>query len=267
MFLTTIASIVAVASIGFVLYRWWRRSGKTASITALAGGLIPEKRLPTVIEIVAKLVGWGILLLSISWIFPDFVKKYEAQGGPTWLLYFMLVGAGIVWSSGTSKVGRPAIASGLALIAVGSAMVFTAITWIHGDDKSRGENEAAQRRVQAQLDQQAAIAAATPGLIPQLGTALWGNQPPSVSSKCDGKTEWPFRYELHFKEVPEQENCGATFKMKDNRTYEVRYRDGHTTVLRDGPGKTIIIDPFAKEVRAVDEAFDAYIVLYPPQRR
>ena len=160
MYFTTVALIVAVVSVGFIFWKWWKRSGKTASITAFAGGLIPEERVPVVVGIIAKLVGWAIVLLSISWIFPDFVTKYVAQGGPTWLLYFMLVGAGIVWISGTSSTARPIIASGLTLIAVGSAVIFTVITWIHGADRSRGENEATQRRAQAQIEQQQATAQA-----------------------------------------------------------------------------------------------------------
>lgn len=127
------------------------------------------------------------------------------------------------------------------------------------------EQAEVREKLRAEYERQSKIP--YPGVIPQMGAALFGSSPSNAYPECDGKTERPFRYELDFKEVPQYEHCGITFKMKDDRTYEIRYRDGHMTVVRDGPGKTITIDPYAKEVRAIGAAFDAYIVLYPPQSK
>lgn len=199
---------------------------------------------------------------STSWFGPYIQTLFNSMSHPFYVVLTLIV---IVCVAMVYKKKR------VALFALG-LLVFGGIVYLFHPPLTCAESDLACKAEQAQKaaveQRKVALAAAQQQAALERaqsqGTTLFGS---SSNPKCDGKTKLPFRYELFFKEVPEHESCGPVFWMESEHTYEVRFRDGHTMTVNDGPGRTIRMDPYAKEVRAVGEAFNAYIVLYPQERK
>lgn len=150
---TILCLTVAAVAVIVVAIQWWKKSQRTG--TANLGGLLATvQSTPGLPAMGAAAAGLAVLLLSVSWFFPDFVRKYELQGGPTWLLFFLPLGAGVVYALGKGKYGSSIIAPALVLLAVGSGIVYMGIAWFHGDDLSRGANAERQIREQWRAQEQ-----------------------------------------------------------------------------------------------------------------
>lgn len=148
---------------------------------------------PLLVAIAIFAAAW---LIAEAW--PDFTVKYRLQGGPS--VWKVLAVFGIAAMVGLFVKPRglgAAVAAGIVTILLVWIMVSTAITWIHGDDKSRGEDRAKAERVLAEQQQQAAIAAATrqntaSGFMPALGRMVVEYRPECVRTVIES---YPFQSE------------------------------------------------------------------------